>query len=259
MDKILLWLVLHLIQLEIYRDRAEVYVDNVSFGVITLYDNAFHRRNQYLKIDQFRLDTEISAALFQKLYAMLRRPLQIILNANCRKKVDFLIAGGFVRKRRCYAVEASADNFIGTRKQSDILHAEIGETAYDLYCKRMYERYAQTHKAINPLTANLSSFAEKLPPDVYYQKLNGEITHLAFVEDNEIAYVVGEDNACFASFAEALLTKLFVAYQTVCFEADDCDAAAMLLKSLFSGGEISRYDTFIYGEKEGAHDGESFV
>ena len=56
----------------------------------------------------------------------------------------------------------------------------------------------------------------------------------------------GEDGSDFVPFAEALSGSLFAQYQTVCFEADECDRTAMQLKNLFTSRNDVSFDTYIY-------------
>ena len=78
-----------------------------------------------------------------------------------------------------------------------------------------------------------------------YQSDEAGFLHCAFVEENEIAYVCTADIRAFAAFAAAVAAELFKEYETICFEADDCDEAAMALKALFASGELSETDTYV--------------
>ena len=65
------------------------------------------------------------------------------------------------------------------------------------------------------------------------------------VEDNEIAYVATKDDRLFKEFAAAVVSCILSEHQCVNFESDDCDSAAMILRSLFLHDDES-YDTYIY-------------
>lgn len=85
-----------------------------------------------------------------------------------------------------------------------------------------------------------------MPDCVFYQMRDNIIIGVAFVEENEIAYVYGEGGMYFVPFAEALVGRLFAQYQTVCFEADDCGQTAMQLKNLFTSLNNVSLDTYTY-------------
>lgn len=236
------------VQLEIKQNHVIVYVNDIVIGSMELYSNPYHTRNQYVKLnlEHFVYDTQISAEIFGKLFDSIGGPLQIMADSDNLPLTTFLTAGGFVCKRKCYEVEAEAENYIGTLRGGDILQTQKGEAEYDLCCKMLYERYAETHRAINPLTADFETFASDLPDDVFYQREGNLISCFAFVEKNEIAYVYGRDNGSFLPFAEILVSKLLNRYQTVCFEADDCDQTAKQLKTLFTDQSESSFDTYVY-------------
>lgn len=84
-----------------------------------------------------------------------------------------------------------------------------------------------------------------LPKDVFYEVENEKIRNIAFVEDNEIAYVYGVDREGFEIFAQKLITILLKQYENIMFEADDCDEYAMELKKLFVNQLEESFDTYI--------------
>lgn len=235
-----------MVQLEINQNHAMVYMNDIEIGSIELYTNSWHKQNQYLKIKDFRFDAQISAEVFWKLFHIVRRPLQIMTNSENLSLIEFITAGGFVCKRKCYEVEARLENYIGKVRMSHLLRTQKGESEYDLCSRLIYERYIETHRAINPLTADYATFVSDLPDCVFYQEEDDLISSFAFVEENEIAYVYGGEDSNFVSFAERLVCQLMAEYQTICFEADDCDKAAMQLKALFPNRGKSSFDTYIY-------------
>ncbi len=235
-----------MVRLDMDQNRVRVYEDSTVIGSIELYDNLYHMQNQYLKLDDFTYDTRISEELFRKLHDRIGRPLQIMTASEDEPLIEFIVSGGFVCKRKCYEVEAAREDYIGEAVTGSISRAEKGEKEYGHCCRLLYDRYAETHSAINPLTAELPVFASDLPDCVCYQMREGRIIGFAFVAENEIAYVYGEDGRDFVPFAEALACSLFAQYQTVCFEADDCDRTAMQLKNLFTCRNDVSFDTYIY-------------
>lgn len=96
--------------------------------------------------------------------------------------IEFIVSGGFVCKRKCYEVEAAREDYIGEAVTGSISRAGKGEKEYGHCCRLLYDRYAETHRAINPLTAEFSVFASDLPDCVCYQMREGRIIDFAFVE-----------------------------------------------------------------------------
>lgn len=235
-----------MVQLEVNQDHVDVYVNDTVIGAIELYTNFWHKQNQYLKIVHFIFDIQISAEVFWKLFNIIHRPLQIMTDSENLPLIEFIVAGGFVCKRKCYEVEARLENYVGKVRRSHILRTQKGEPVYSLCCRLMYERYTETHSAINPLTADCVAFASDLPDCVFYQEEDGLVSCFAFVEENEIAYVYSREGSRFVPFAETLVSQLLDKYQKICFEADDCDETAMQLKALFTSQSESSFDTYIY-------------
>ena len=92
------------------------------------------------------------------------------------------------------------------------------------------------------MTASFEEFVEILPNEVYFV----DEKNFAFVEDNEIAYVLCEENCAGDDFLLALCNTLFCKYETIVFEADDVDPIAMRLKNKFVNGFVEKTETWIY-------------
>lgn len=233
-----------MVQLETNQNHVTVYLNDTIIGSIELYTNSWHKQNQYLKFKDFKFEAQISEEVFRKLSDMVQRPLQIMTNSENLSLIEFITAGGFVCKRKCYEIEARLGDYIGKVRMPHILRTQKGEAEYELCCRLIYERYAETHRAINPLTADYAAFVSNLPDCVFYPE-EGFISSFAFVEENEIAYVYGGEDGSFISFAEMLVCRLMNEYPTICFEADNCDGTAMQLKALFKGQSELSFDTYI--------------
>lgn len=214
-------------------------------GTILLYDNPFHIKNCYVKLDMESLDTEFSTELFERLKEIANRSLQVMVDSDQTVLTEFLIAGGFRCKRKCYEVEAGPEDYIGGREDLKLLRFSVGTPNYEEACRMMFHHYVATHEAISPWTADYLTFCEDMPKTVICAKTDGEIVSAAFVEENEIAYVCGRDERQFAYFARALITDMLAEYGTVCFESDDCDRVAMILKSMFIRQKETSFDTYI--------------
>jgi len=227
-------------------NTVNVFVDGVQIGTVRLSDNPFHKRNCYIDLCLDVYDNTTSAELFEELAQWVQRPLQAMVSSEDVQKTDFLTAGGFICKRKCYEVDAEKDDYIGATAQTTQQHACAGESAYDLCCEIMYRHYIKNHRNVNPWTAGLSDFCDRLPEEVIYSMSGEEITNVAFVEGGEIAYVCCDDRSRFNDFAASLIAELFEKHETIFFESDDCDWAAMQLRSMFiNQGEVS-FDAYIY-------------
>ena len=227
-------------------DTYIAYQNERRIGSLQLHDNPHHMRNCYVKLKLDELDTEISAELFKELRKIAGRPLQVMVDSDNAEFISFLICGGFACRRKCYEVEAGMEDYIGGQTSAPLEPCRIGEADYEQARRMLFEHYTETHKAVNPWTADFEAFCNELPEDVICSKQGGEIVSLAFIEENEIAYICGTDEKCFADFAHSLVCTMLEKYETICFESDDCDWAAMLLKSLFKNQEETSYDTYVY-------------
>lgn len=226
-------------------DKCTVYQNERKIGGLTLYNNPHHIKNCYVKLDMDCLDTDISAELFDKLIQIVHRPLQVMTSSANTSLTRFLTAGGFLCRRKCYEIEAGAKDYIGGNTHMRPEYCTPGEPDYRQSCRIMFDYYVCTHEAINPWTADYSSFCKNMPCEVVYAKQHGNIAALAFVEDNEISYVCGTDRHFFTEFAKCLAATMLAKHETLCFESDDCDWAAMTLKSLFINQDEISFDTYV--------------
>ena len=136
-------------------------------------------------------------------------------------------------------------NFIGNKTKETLSFVKVGDALYDRCCEIMLDKYIATHKGINPWTGEKEEFFTLLPKTVFYEMDDETIRNLAFVEDNEIAYVYGEDKNKFVSFIQKLIIEMFEQNDTIVFEADDCDEYSMELKKLFINQSKESFDTYI--------------
>ncbi len=231
---------------------------NKSIGKIETYTNEFHKEHSYLKLDLKEFDTKIAKALFYNLNKLIKKPLQVMTSSENKNLNNFLLAGKFQLKRKSYELEVSKIDLIKSNNEKfqkstnniDIINDNFqtsnkGNKNYQLCCDLLYSYYKSTHKAINPLTAPLEEFVKELPDTVYYQISNSKIQNLAFIENNEIAYLASNNCESFNSFILFLINMLFQNYKTICFEADDCDYLAMDLVKLFkTNNEIKNLESY---------------
>lgn len=163
---------------------------------------------------------------------------------------DFLIAGGFELKRRCYELQAhAADLTVSLLNTVPLTKVTDGTVEYDRCCKLLYDYYSETHYAISPLTVDADTFCADLPSTVLCHISEGKIVHFAFVEADEngyeIAYVGTTRQPDFKLFAKSLAAVLFRECDYITAECDDADPAAMELKSLFNLPSGMTYNTYV--------------
>ncbi len=236
--------------LSFYREAENslaVFCNEKSIGKIELYSNPFHKQNQYLHLHLSEYETAWAVPLFSDIQKTVKKPLQVMVSSTDAEQVKFLLAGGFVCKRKCYEMDVTAKELVLKSESTLINAAEKGVKEYDMCCKLLFDYYKQTHAGVNPLTADYIEFCERLPENVLYQSCLGQITHFAFVEENEIAYIGSTDVSSIQCFTESLVQMLFSDYERICFECDNGDAAAMRLKGLFNTETPESFDTYILG------------
>lgn len=234
-----------MIELARAHDCFSVKRDGACVGSVRVFENNFHHKHAHISLDLNEYNAQIGLELFPKLRNELKASLQTLIHSSECRVADFLLASGFARKRRCYEIEATRQAYLGPWSDRELPIAYRGEAEYDACCKMLYGYYQRTHAAINPLTATLEQFCRILPDRAYYQGNEGQLKHLAFIDENEIAYIATTENASFGEFAAAIVCRILSAYHSVNVESDDCDDAAMTLRSLFLHDDLSN-DTYIY-------------
>lgn len=226
-------------------DNINVYNDGKYVGQIECSINPYHTEHYYLNLQLQYHDLEVSAVIFNQLRQKLDKPMQVMISSKDRGVVSFVKAAGFCCKRKCYEIEASEGDYIGKKIEEPLLSSTVGQVIYAKCCEIMLDRYILTHKGINPWTGSKENFFMMLPKDVFYEVENEKIRNIAFIEDNEIAYVYGVDREGFETFSQKLITILLKQYENIMFEADDCDEYAMGLKKLFVNQSEESFDTYI--------------
>lgn len=229
--------------------RYNVYSSGQDIGCVTVSNNPYHNQHRYLNLGLDQYDPAIARALFSLLRKELRQPLQVMLYST-QEMYDFLIAGGFERKRRCYELEVSTSDLAAPLHPSIELYTiQKGAPLYATCCELLYAYYCTTHEAVSPLTAPQDVFCSDPPKTVVCCVEDGKPIHYAFVEPDEvgfeIAYVGTTVPSNFHSFAQSLVWMLFQKCDFLTMECDDTDPAAMELKSLFCISDAESYDTYI--------------
>lgn len=210
--------------------------------------NMFHNSNIYFKVDEVKSFDKVNSDILDRLCSYFGKSIQIMISSNKKDVANLLENLGFKRKRACYEVEVTKADYCLYEKDDGIklITAHKGSKEFMACAELMLERYMKTHLKINPWTGKKTDFFDILPCKVVYEKKGDSIENLAFVENEEIAYVLGKDIDSFRKFSSNLIFYLFEKYKNICFEADDCDEFAMEIKKLFNIGYDVTWDTYIY-------------
>lgn len=231
---------------QISENEYSIFHNSKSIGTVALSHNPHHQMNSYVRLKLNCFAPQLSKELFVKLKEVAGCPLQVMADSDNVVLTTFLTAGGCVCKRKCYESEVGIEDYIGKIENTQLRRTTAGEPEYEQACRQIFEHYVATHETINPWTSDYKTFCKELPDTVLYTESASEIIACAFVENNEIAYICGKDNSHFKEFAQQLVTFMLSQYESVCFESDDCDWAAMTLRSLFQNLNETSYDTYVY-------------
>lgn len=231
-------------------DNKALEVKNEGIDIIKIpyYFNSFHNSNVYFKIDEVKLLDKVNSELLDKLSSYFGKPIQIMISSERKDATDMLKNLGFERKRVCYEIEVGKEDYSIYEKDDEIklITAHKGSKEFEACADLMLERYKKTHLDINPWTGKRSDFFNILPEKVVYEKKDDSIENLAFIENEEVAYVFGKNVDLFRKFSSSLILKLFEKYENIYLEADDCDEFAMELKKLSGKDYDVTWDTYIY-------------
>lgn len=203
--------------------------------MLTVHRNAFHNKNIYIDFENEDISPLLSFRAIADKYGT---PIQIMLEEKDDLKRNFILQNGFKLMRTCYLCEFSSSDLRVAPSYVKIMRTVKNRE----FSWNYYIHYKKMHQAINPLTAGFEEFMEILPNEVYFV----DEKNFAFVEDNEIAYVLCDETCLGDDFLFSLCQVLFYNYDMIVFEADDVDPIAMRLKNNFSNGFIEKTETWIY-------------
>lgn len=218
-----------------------------------IYENRFHNRHSYLEIEESEV-AELTPELFDTIRKEQGKPLQVMLSSDNRRLIALLVRSGFQCKRRCYEMEARAEDRLVLRSDrlqaEPILHsATRAQSEWKRCAQLIFQSYVAAHSAVNPLTASREEFFDILPDAVIFAvQPEGEIAHAAFIEADdilEIAYVGTSKLKEFTHFCDALLDRLFSHHRCIVLEADDTDRAATMLRRRFRHRDRPTFDTYV--------------
>ena len=200
-------------------DNKALEVKNEGIDIIKVpyYFNSFHNSNVYFKIDEVKLFDKLNSELLNKLSNYFGKPIQIMISSERKDVTNVLKNLGFECKRVCYEVEVGKEDCCVYEKYDEIklITAYKGSKEFIACADLMLERYMKIHLKINPWTGKKTDFFDILPGKVVYERNDGIIENLAFVENEEIAYVFGKDIDSFSKFSSNLIFYLFECYHCV--------------------------------------------
>lgn len=206
------------------------------------FTNKFHKNHTYIKINDIRkVKLDDLEALAEE------RPLQIGVYSNQLDLIDFIKKAGFVLRRKCYEMEVCREDLkypLNPPKTEGKL-ARKGENFYDKACELIFSYYKKTHESVSPLTVGFEEFKEILPEEAFYYEKEGQVPMVAFLENEEIAYIAGFEEKLADEFINDLLIYLFKKHQEIFFESDNTDPLATKLKNKFVEKSDLTYDTYI--------------
>lgn len=232
-----------MLTLEKRGDCFTVYRQELPLGTVEAYCNPYHAKNCYLKLNLASYPHEISEELFSKIMQEVGKPLQVMLCSDETEQIAFLHAGDFACARKCYEVQAVRADLIVQPSDCSLISCKRGDKVYAQCCALLYDAYLQNHEFVNPWTAGFEAFCKMLPEDAFYDAQDEKL--FAFVEENEIASFCAEEPTRVKRFGSALAEWLFETCETICFECDDGDWAAMSLRAIFANQSDESYNTYI--------------
>src|SRR5699024_5575086 len=186
-----------------HKEEYVVEKDGEQLAKIKTYRNPYHLSNCYVDFDSDNITGIGETNIFQIIADQEKRPLQAMLSSLDTQKAIFLASQGFKKVRICHEMEVKKKDLISAlpSQLSKISKANRGQGEYKNCCELLFKYYKDTHESINPLTSTFDVFIKDMPTEVFYARGNDGIQHVAFVEDNEIAYVSSKDEITFDSFA----------------------------------------------------------
>lgn len=206
------------------------------------FTNKFHNKHTYIKIN------DIKKVKVGDLEALAKdKPLQIGVYSNQLEVIDLLKEAGFILKRKCYEVEVTRKDLKKPLEptKGKGKFTKKGEKPYEKAAALVFEYYRKTHEPVSPLTVGLEKFKEILPEKVFYYEKEGQVLMVAFIENEEIAYIAGFEEKLADEFINDLLIYLFKYYEEIFFEADNTDPLATRLKNKFKSKIDLTFDTYI--------------
>ncbi len=195
--------------LKINSNTYQLFENNKSIGTISTYTNDYHNQNCYLKFNLFVYPT----------YS----PFSLIM-------------------------QVKKDNMkLLPEEKITIQKFDMHNNKYLDCCDFLYQYYKNSHKVVSPLTTSKDQFIKEVPTKTGYYHLNEnfQIENIIFTENNEIAYICSTNPKTCPKFIQSVLLDMFSSFESIFFEADDTDWAAMDLLHQFDVDVTQSYNTYI--------------
>ena len=231
--------------LKINSNTYQLFENNKSIGTISTYTNDYHNQNCNLK---FNLLTYPLSSPFSLIMQDKKKPLQVMLDSTEKYLIAFLTKNGFQLKRRCFSLIVKKDNMkLLPEEKIAIQKFDMHNNKYLDCCDFLYQYYKNSHKVVSPLTVSKDQFIKEVPTKTGYYQLNKDcqIENIIFTENNEIAYICSTNSKTCPQFIQSVLLDIFSSFESIFFEADDTDWAAMDLLHQFDIDVTQSFNTYI--------------
>lgn len=239
-------------------------------GAGCLYTNYFHPYRDYINVyinEDYRnkgLGRILLKALKEKSD---KKRFQVMCSSEKKELIHFLIKEGFVLARKSYSFDLKKESqnmFLSKETSGEFNNMQIksliklNAAEKENFKNIFYFNYADTHKNINPLNADISikEFSKELLTDCDEEKssclvFNNEVMAYMIVYMEgfpEIGYIGGEtikEISSYLNYFQTLIKKLLISYDKIYLEIDDTDYYAFpLIKALKINCKES-YNTYI--------------
>ncbi len=223
----------------------DIFINGVNIGKIEKYYNKIHSNNTYLKCSLEEYDKNFSKDIFDEIKKSENKKLQIMIDSREIEKISFIEKAGFICMRKSYELSLSTNDLkYKNSRDISIVKANAGSDKYKECSKMLYKHYQKTHETINTLSLEVDEFMDLIPSEVYYYLEEDSIGGVAFIEENEIAYIclLGEHSL---DFAYGIVSKVFDKYSKLLFECDDVDSSAMEFTSMFKVDFTNSHNTYV--------------
>lgn len=231
--------------LKINSNTYQLFENNKNVGTISTCTNDYHNQNCYLKFNLFVYPTYSPFSLIMQ---DKKKPLQVMLDSTEKYLIDFLTKNGFQLKRRCFSLTVKKDNMkLLPEEKITIQKFDMHNNKYLDCCDFLYQYYKNSHKVVSPLTISKDQFIKEVPTKTGYYQLNkdSQIENIVFTENNEIAYICSTNPKTCPKFIRAVLFHMFSSFESLFFEADNTDWAAMMLLNQFNVAVTESFNTYI--------------
>ena len=220
--------------LKINSNTYQLFENNKNIGTISTYTNDYHNQNCYLK---FNLLIYPIFSPFSLIMQDKRKPLQVMLDSTQKSLIDFLTKNGFQLKRQCFSLTVKKDNMkLLPEEKITIQKFDMHNNKFLDCCDFLYQYYKNSHKVVSPLTISKDQFIKEVPTKTGYYHLN---------KNFQIESEYSREQMRINKFTQSVLLDMFSSFESIFFEADDTDWAAMDLLNQFDVDVTQSFNTYI--------------